>query len=197
MTTVFWYVTLHSFVDTRRFGDQKYDEIKKKSREISMTFSTSLKVMFNLHSVLSQVDTSTFCVDLQSLIYTYWRVYRRRDGGTWSPNKAFFIYFVKNAEEHVIFASGISNETLSKAKYKGSTLLMRKTVFGYFSEAISSTPIYTFPYSPFMLSHLVVSLSRLSGAFKVFSNRNATIFLVLLVPATCPTRWDGWNMQRT
>lgn len=154
-----------------------------------MNFSASLKVEFNFHSALSHVDASTFCVDfLQSLMYTHWHVYRRKDGRTWSPNEVFFIYFINNAEEHVIFASSISNGNLFKAEYEGSTFLIRKTVFGQFSEAISS---------PFTLLHLVVSLSRLSGAFKVFSYRNATIFLVLLVLATCPTRWDGWNMQRT
>jgi hypothetical protein len=162
-----------------------------------MNFSTSLKVVFNLLSALSHVDASTFCVDLQSLIYTHWRVYRREEGRAWSPNEVFFIYFVKNAEKHIIFASGISNENLFKAEYEASTLLMRRTVLGYFSEAISSTPIDTFPYSPFTLLHLLVFLSCLCGAFKVFSYRNATIFLVLLVSAMCPTRWHGWNMQRT
>lgn len=134
-----------------------------------MNLSTSLKVLFNLHSVLSHVDASAFCVDLQSLVYTHWHVYRQKDERTWSRNEVFFIYFVKNAEEHVIFASGISNENLFKAEYEGSTLLMRKTVFEYFSEAISSTPIDTFPYSPFTFLYLVVPLLRLSGAFKVFS----------------------------
>ena len=93
-----------------------------------MNFSTSLKALFNLRSVLSHVDVSTFCVDLQSLIYTHWLVHRRKDGR--SQNEVFFIYFVKNAEEHVIFASGFSNENLFKAEYEGSTLLMRKIVFG-------------------------------------------------------------------
>jgi hypothetical protein len=93
-----------------------------------MNFSTSLKVAFHLHSALRHVDASTFCVELQSLMYTHWHVYKRKDGRKWSPNEVFFIYFLKNAEEHVLFASSISNENLFKAEYEGSTFLMRKTV---------------------------------------------------------------------
>jgi hypothetical protein len=45
-----------------------------------MNFFTNLKIMFNLHSVLSQVNASTFCVDLQFLIYIHTDVYT--DGRT-------------------------------------------------------------------------------------------------------------------